>query len=637
MYREHHTRLALASYLGKKPRNKPLPTTFLVSLPPGTPWTWGIVATFHLADKRLTLPSNCTVVLRTTTSPPNTAYTVTNQTTSAVVATGRVEVFKWVGATTSWYGKKRGTWWLNNIDANPTLWEVPGPGVIPTALVMLQAGLRNGKRTFVAMETITMADPLVFAYLYRIFSTTLVKDLGVYDAIPQVLHWYQRMQATHLLGSTLVHRPAVPQVVVPCTKATPVVHVLPAGCLEPRVLPWCTQASERLRQAAVTTTALRKDPRKWDKGGGQVRTKGKTKRTQRALVQVKEKLQQAALFVKCEPCVLELTKVRACCCFDRLPVSVDPAAMMSGKDQRGRDASVKIGKKRSQVQSMLQLILPMVNDGDTAVEFAAGSGYIGLALAALRPNVRVVLMDQNPVSVQYAQARAIQANLSNVECVVGDIRDFQVDGGYAIGFALHACGAASDYVLDHCIRNRAQYVIAPCCAGFMQNTLQRTTVDGEEETGAAPPLPTSQRIREAGVTREEFISLTAGADHSNHPEQAESGRRAMAMLDLDRNFRAEESGKGYETGYYRMVPESCTPKNQILVGTLPGGGGSEANRVGDENGFVVVAAEEEQATLMGTVDEEKKDGAGVTTNVAEEEQATLKTPSNKSKTKCQMQ
>jgi hypothetical protein len=107
-------------------------------------------------------------------------------------------------------------------------------------------------------------------------------------------------------------------------------------------------------------------------------------------------------------------------------------------------------------------------------------------------------------------------------------------------------------------------------------------------------------------------------------------------LDLDRNFRAEESGKGYETAYYRMVPESCTPKNQILVGTLPGGG-REANRVGDEGGFVVVAAEEAQATLMGTVDEEKKDGAGDTTNVAEEEQATLKTPSNKSKTKCQMQ
>jgi 16S rRNA G527 N7-methylase RsmG len=92
---------------------------------------------------------------------------------------------------------------------------------------------------------------------------------------------------------------------------------------------------------------------------------------------------------------------------------------------------------------MLALILPMVNDGETAVEFACGSGYIGLVLAALRPQVRVVLMDQNPVSIQYTKSRAAAANLTNVECVVGDIRDFHVDRGYSLGFALHACGAAS--------------------------------------------------------------------------------------------------------------------------------------------------------------------------------------------------
>ena len=108
------------------------------------------------------------------------------------------------------------------------------------------------------------------------------------------------------------------------------------------------------------------------------------------------------------------------------------------------------------------------------------------------------------------------------------------------------------------------------------------------------------------------------------------------MLDLDRNFRAEESGKGYETGYYRMVPESCTPKNQILVGTLLG---SQANRVGDEGGFVVVAAGKEQATLIGTVDEEKKDGARGETSVAEDTPASSMagTQSKKKKATCHMQ
>ena len=70
------------------------------------------------------------------------------------------------------------------------------------------------------------------------------------------------------------------------------------------------------------------------------------------------------------------------------------------------------------------------------------------------------------------------------------------------------------------------------------------------------------------VTREEYLWLTASADHSNHPDKVVQGRRAMAMLDLDRNLRAVESQVGYVAEYYQMVPEDCTPKNQILVGRL---------------------------------------------------------------------
>ena len=44
-------------------------------------------------------------------------------------------------------------------------------------------------------------------------------------------------------------------------------------------------------------------------------------------------------------------------------------------------------------------------------------------------------------------------------------------------------------MLDHCIRHKAQYVIAPCCAGFMQNTLK----NHPEHV-----VPTSKKLREAG-------------------------------------------------------------------------------------------------------------------------------------------
>lgn len=38
--------------------------------------------------------------------------------------------------------------------------------------------------------------------------------------------------------------------------------------------------------------------------------------------------------------------------------------------------------------------------------------------------------------------------------------------------ALHACGVATDMVLDRCLRARAGFVVSPCCYGFIQNTLK---------------------------------------------------------------------------------------------------------------------------------------------------------------------
>ncbi|KAK7912874.1 hypothetical protein WMY93_013085 [Mugilogobius chulae] len=34
---------------------------------------------------------------------------------------------------------------------------------------------------------------------------------------------------------------------------------------------------------------------------------------------------------------------------------------------------------------------------------------------------------------------------------------------------LHACGVATDMVMEHCIQARAAFVISPCCYGFIQN------------------------------------------------------------------------------------------------------------------------------------------------------------------------
>lgn len=40
--------------------------------------------------------------------------------------------------------------------------------------------------------------------------------------------------------------------------------------------------------------------------------------------------------------------------------------------------------------------------------------------------------------------------------------------------ALHACGVATDMVMEHCIQAGAAFVISPCCYGFIQNAVKFT-------------------------------------------------------------------------------------------------------------------------------------------------------------------
>ena len=40
---------------------------------------------------------------------------------------------------------------------------------------------------------------------------------------------------------------------------------------------------------------------------------------------------------------------------------------------------------------------------------------------------------------------------------------------FDIGFALHACGVATDLVLQLCESKRAAFVVCPCCYGSIQS------------------------------------------------------------------------------------------------------------------------------------------------------------------------
>ena len=182
-----------------------------------------------------------------------------------------------------------------------------------------------------------------------------------------------------------------------------------------------------------------------------------------------------------------------------------------------------------------------------------GSGHVGLALAALRPDVTVIFIDCNPISISLAQSRAAEAGITN-ESFTMDIRDFEVSDhpGIKVGFALHACGPATDYALQKCLQAGASYVFAPCCVGFIQMKVNIPV--------GCLAVVFSGKCK---IKRDEFW-LARYADHTS--VASEEGNQAMLLVNEDRNFLAKEHG--YKTSHTRMQPLTCTPKNFIMVGII---------------------------------------------------------------------
>lgn len=158
-------------------------------------------------------------------------------------------------------------------------------------------------------------------------------------------------------------------------------------------------------------------------------------------------------------------------------------------------------RKKQQILSLCSLILPQLPAQSTLVEFCCGGGYVGLLIAALRPDVSVVLTDRNSISLAYAANRAKQLRCTNVTVAECDLLELQhavmtlrhasqsrcggtnANNGHdssqsirypwlsemTMGVGLHACGRATDAIQYICTHVRCSYVLAPCCYGFVQH------------------------------------------------------------------------------------------------------------------------------------------------------------------------
>ena len=271
-----------------------------------------------------------------------------------------------------------------------------------------------------------------------------------------------------------------------------------------------------------------------------------------------------------------------------LPKELDPAFGMLNAERALR--------KRQQISNIVRYVSRMMRDGCRVVDLCGGGGHISLVIAWIFPKVKVTLLDKNEVSLAMAEKRRKEMGLENMEIVCSDVQAWNPSSedeenqdlgdeqkssetqksekpeksqnsknskksSFDIGIAIHACGSLSDIIMEKCIENGASYVMAPCCFGALQNA----------DTSLIP-LPRSLKFSDAGVTLNDYMSLSSVADINTSGSSISSlqyitGRNAMALIDLDRNLRASQ--EGYSTFQFTMHPPTCSPKNDIICGLSP--------------------------------------------------------------------
>ncbi|KAJ0174757.1 hypothetical protein K1T71_009865 [Dendrolimus kikuchii] len=205
-------------------------------------------------------------------------------------------------------------------------------------------------------------------------------------------------------------------------------------------------------------------------------------------------------------------------------------------------------RKSQQLENLALAVMNIAKEGDLIVDFCSGSGHLGILLAHLLPKCTIILLENKEQSLQRARNRVHELDLKNVYFFQCNL-DFFI-GKFEIGIALHACGIASDLVMDKCLKANAKFIICPCCYGSLHITDRFI-------------YPRSERFKD--ITIDQYLCIGHAADqtHEDHPLTAR-GARCMAAIDSDRGRLAEQFG--YKVTLSRLKPLSCTPKNNLLIG-----------------------------------------------------------------------
>lgn len=229
--------------------------------------------------------------------------------------------------------------------------------------------------------------------------------------------------------------------------------------------------------------------------------------------------------------------------WNSLPAAVSP--------KEGKMTCDRALRKQQQLNNLVYVVTNQAKPGDRIVDFCSGGGHVGIVLAYTLPSCQVILIENKELSLIRAKKRSDELGLSNIWFIQANMEYFT--GMFNIGVALHACGVATDMVIEHCIKTRASFVTCPCCYGFIQNTSKFH-------------FPKSEQFKKT-LSYKEHMILCRFSDQTAvqlPPQRRLIGKQCMCLVDLDRARAAEE--RGYSAQVISMEPESCSPKNNMIVG-----------------------------------------------------------------------
>ncbi|XP_044745585.1 glutathione S-transferase C-terminal domain-containing protein homolog isoform X1 [Coccinella septempunctata] len=232
-------------------------------------------------------------------------------------------------------------------------------------------------------------------------------------------------------------------------------------------------------------------------------------------------------------------------CWNNVPLELNPRG--------GSLPEMRADRKCEQLESMAKSCIKIVgNSVSTIVDFCSGSGHLGLLLAYLLPKCHVILVENKEKSLLRATERIEILDLKNVTVVQSNLDYFSAD--FQLGVSLHACGTATDLVMQMCVKKNANFVCCPCCYGGIQ-------------TCHLLDFPRSRSFLSLKqLTYKDYLSLAHGADQTHDDENAKTkqGYLCMDIIDTDRKLYAEAFD--YIIFLGKLQPVTCTNKNNMLVG-----------------------------------------------------------------------